>query len=276
MNQVIALSGSMPEYDNVRYGGLSLDALRKQAPAVFTTTKHERCSERYRFIDTAAIVAALGDVGLTPVEARQSKSRRPNGALHARHLLRFRPVREQIEIGDTVGEITLVNSHDGAGNYQLLGAMYRALCGNGMILRLQECGAISIPHRGSVVDDVVLGAQAVVARLHEMAPRVEAMQKRVLTPDEQLALAESGLRIRYEGRATPSVGLVEMLEARRDGDEGDDLWRVYNRVQESCLRGGLEYRSKKGRLMKSRAIRAIRDDIRINTALWTAATAYLN
>lgn len=276
MNQIIALEETLPKYDNVLGGGLPLDVLRRQAPAVFTTTKHARCSERYRFIDTAAIVAALADVGLAPVDARQARTRSPDRALHARHMLRFRPVREQIEIGDTVGEVTLVNSHDGAGNYQLFAAMYRALCGNGLIVKIGDSAAVSIPHRGSIVDDVVLGAQAVVARLQEVAPKVEAMQKRALAPDEQMALAESALRIRYQGRTPPNIGLVDVLEARREGDAGDDLWRVYNRVQESSMRGGLEYHTKKGRLVKSRAIRAIREDIRINTALWTAATAYLN
>lgn len=269
-------NSTLPSHDTAFGTHLTLPALRAQAPAVFATTGHASRSPRYRFINTARIVSALHDVGLVPVAARQARSRRPDGALYARHLIRFRPVRDSIEIGDTVAELALLNSHDGASHYQLHASLYRAVCSNGLIVRSGDFGFVSIPHRGSVVDDVVMGAQAIVARFAEVAPRVAAMQTRELAPQERREFAEGALRIRYLARGTPAIDPSALLAARRTDDVGNDLWRVFNRVQEATLRGGLEYRSATQRIVRSRAIRSIRDDIRINTALWTAALEYLN
>ena len=66
-----------------------------------------------------------------------------------------------------------------------------------------------------------------------------------------------------------------VLEARRSGDAGDSLWQVYNVVQENLVRGGITYQSARGRQMRTRRIQAIREDVRINTALWQAAAARL-
>jgi hypothetical protein len=276
MNATTSLAHAMPSADSVFTPRLTPDELRTRAPAVFATERHASRSPKYRFINTATIVDALGDVGLVPVEARQSRSRRPDGALYARHLIRFRPVRESIEIGDTVGELSLLNSHDGASNYQLIATLYRAVCKNGLVVRGADFGFVSVPHRGSVVDDVVAGALAIVSRLHEVAPRVEAMQKRTLALEEQIDFAATALAIRYADRARPDIAPTALLAPRREADDGADLWRVFNRVQEAVLRGGFEYRTAKQRAVRSRAVRAIREDLRINTALWHAAAEYLH
>jgi hypothetical protein len=276
MNATTSLAHAMPSADSVFTPRLTPDELRTRAPAVFATERHASRSPKYRFINTATIVDALGDVGLVPVEARQSRSRRPDGARYARHLIRFRPVRESIEIGDTVGELSLLNSHDGASNYQLIATLYRAVCKNGLVVRGADFGFVSVPHRGSVVDDVVAGALAIVSRLHEVAPRVEAMQKRTLALEEQIDFAATALAIRYADRPRPDIAPTALLPPRREADDGADLWRVFNRVQEAVLRGGLEYRTAKQRAVRSRAVRAIREDLRINTALWHAAAEYLH
>lgn len=54
-------------------------------------------------------------------------------------------------------------------------------------------------------------------------------------------------------------------------DVGDDVWRVFNRTQEAVLRGGLPGRTIKGRPMHTRGIRAIRENVRLNTGLWDLA-----
>ena len=75
---------------------------------------------------------------------------------------------------------------------------------------------------------------------------------------------------------------AQRLAAKRPGTEAeagrvarfdrtvcrDDLWRVYNTVQENLIRGGMHARSANGRLGRTRGIRAIREDVRINTQLW--------
>jgi hypothetical protein len=58
-------------------------------------------------------------------------------------------------------------------------------------------------------------------------------------------------------------------------DAGDDLFSILNRVQENLLRGGLNRRSSSGRLVQMRRITSIRQDMRINSALWETAAQML-
>ena len=44
--------------------------------------------------------------------------------------------------------------------------------------------------------------------------------------------------------------MVGLLTPNRSEDEGDDLWRVLNVVQEKFVRGGVEMSSPKGRRTK--------------------------
>jgi hypothetical protein len=65
----------------------------------------------------------------------------------------------------------------------------------------------------------------------------------------------------------------QLLVPRRVQDVGNDLWRTFNVLQENILRGGLVRRSASNRLTRTRGIRAIREDVRLNSALWEMAIA---
>jgi hypothetical protein len=73
------------------------------------------------------------------------------------------------------------------------------------------------------------------------------------------------------------VGIVpeQVLNPQRLEDTGTDLWRTFNVVQENVLRGGLVRRLPSGRMSRTRAIGAIREDVRLNTRLWEIAASYL-
>ena len=64
-----------------------------------------------------------------------------------------------------------------------------------------------------------------------------------------------------------------LLVPRRPQDVGNDLWRTFNVIQENVLQGGLVRRSASNRLSRSRRITAIREDVRLNSALWEMAVA---
>jgi hypothetical protein len=90
-----------------------------------------------------------------------------------------------------------------------------------------------------------------------------------LSDRAQLEFAEEAVAIRWRGEMP--VQPRRLLEVRRPADVGDDLWRVFNAVQENVIRGGVTSRAASGRLGRTRGIRAIKEDVRINTQLWQAA-----
>ena len=66
---------------------------------------------------------------------------------------------------------------------------------------------------------------------------------------------------------------ADLLRPRRSEDAGDDLWHVLNVLEEALLHGGVLRRSARNRLTHTRRITAIREGLRLNSALWDLAVA---
>lgn len=261
---------SAPEYAHAFRPALSVERLRTQAPAAFAESPFGTVSASYRFISTRDLVAALLDAGFAATEARQARARGERAG-YARHLLRFRPIRTEITLDEAIPEIILVNAHDGTSAYHVRAGLYRPVCTNGLMAKLGDFGAIYVPHRGNVVANVVEAANRILEQFGPVAAAVKGMAATQLSDRAQLEFAEEATEIRWAGNAP--IRPRQLLDARRSADVGDDLWRVFNTVQENVIRGGLSSRSASGRLGRTRGIRAIREDVRINTTLWQAAVA---
>jgi hypothetical protein len=87
--------------------------------------------------------------------------------------------------------------------------------------------------------------------------------------------AQRALELRFRGKAHFPFDAGRLLEARREADQGKDLWTVYNRVQENVICGGIAGRTAIGRRTSSRRITSIDEDLRINVALWQQAMAFI-
>jgi hypothetical protein len=268
MNAITHLSFS--SHANVFDRGLSLDAVRARAPAVFAPSADERMSSKYTFLPTERILTGLMSAGFVPVDARQASARRGN-PIHARHIVRLRPQFDTVQLRDSVPEVVFLNSHDGSSAYQLRMGLFRVVCTNGLIVSRGAFPAYCVSHRGNIVDDVIAAALKVAERFGSLAEQVGRMEQRHLFKDEQLTFAEQALRLRYPEPAQSGMQPAQLLACRRSEDVGDDLWRVYNRIQEHLLRGGLSRRSINGRLTRTRPIGSIRRDVTLNGQLWDLA-----
>jgi Domain of unknown function (DUF932) len=265
---------SFASHSNALTRELSLDAVRSKAPAVFAASAHERMSPRYTFIPTERVLSGLINVGFVPVDARQAHTRSAS-PLHARHVVRLRRRFETVELNDSVLEILFLNSHDGTSAYQLRIGIFRVVCTNGLIVSRSAFPTQCVRHRGNIVEEVVVGALQLTERFESLAEQIEHMEHRQLQKEDQLQLAECALKLRFPKGAESGLEPAQLLTCRRTEDVGDDLWRVTNRLQENLLRGGLARRTVSGRLIRTRPITAIREDVRINSGMWDLAMAVL-
>jgi hypothetical protein len=174
---------------------------------------------------------------------------------------------------DAVPEIIYLNSHDGTSAYQLRVGLYRAVCTNGLVISEGTFPVFRVAHRGDIVADVVRAALEISERFDVLAGAVERMEHTHLDQLERIDFAAQAAALRFPGISGTGLVPSRLLEARRAEDAGDDLWRTFNVVQENILRGGVVRRTPSGRLMRTRAIRAIREDVRLNSALWELALA---
>jgi len=270
----VSTSLSFSSHANAFSQALSMESLREQVPAVFAPAAHESLSQKYTFIPTERVLSGLMNAGFVPVDGRQAQSRK-GSPVHARHILRLRRRFETVQPKDSIPEIVFLNSHDGTSAYQLRVGIYRVVCTNGLIVSQGAFPMVRVNHRGDVVDAVITGALEMAERFESLAGQVERMEKRSMFKDEQIAFAARALEIRFADTLEAGMAPSALLASRRVEDVGDDLWRVMNRVQENLLRGGLSRRSASGRLTRTRGIRSIREDVRINSRLWDLASDVL-
>jgi hypothetical protein len=73
-------------------------------------------------------------------------------------------------------------------------------------------------------------------------------------------------------RNDQTVNVTELLRADRNQDQGNDLWVVFNRIQEKVISGGYGY-GRKNR--KARSVKNFQQDIKLNEQLFELAEAYL-
>ena len=251
---------------------LSPEVLRQSVPAAFAPSAHERLSASYTFVPTARVLDALCQAGFIPVEARQTRSR-ATSPLHARHLIRLRRRLETVSLRESVPELLLLNSHDGTSAYQLRVGIFRAVCTNGLIVSVGVFPACRVLHRGDVVDQLVRGALEMSERFGVLATMVERMERTLLDEPARLDLAAAALALRFPKDAPGTVTPSDVLKPRRQEDNGNDLWRTYNVLQEALTRGGIVRRSARNRLTRTRRITGIRQDLGLNSALWDLAMA---
>ncbi|EKA6474033.1 DUF945 domain-containing protein, partial [Salmonella enterica] len=193
--------------------------------------------------------------------------RDPGRRDYTKHMLRLR--RAGQITGQQVPEIIILNSHSGESSFQLLPGMWRQVCANGLVCG-QSFGEIRVPHRGDIADKVIEGAYNVLGVFDRVEEKREAMQSLLLPPPAQQALAKAALTYRF-GEEHQPVTATQILTPRRYEDRKDDLWSVFNRIQENLLKGGLPGHTAKGKRTHTRAVNGIDGDIRLNRALWVMA-----
>lgn len=266
--------------DTARYDtgrAMTETELRKAAPSIFATTAHESRSERFQPILTIDVLRGLMKEGFVPVGAKQSSSRIAGKADFTKHLIRLRRIDDgnTYHVGDTVCEILLKNANDGTSAYELLAGLFRIRCMNSLVTQTGTIDAIKVRHSGDVGAKVIEGTYRVLNEAGRTLAAPQDWSGLKLNRDEQQVLAEAAHILRFgdsEGETKTSIKPEQLLIPRRIDDRADDLWTVWNVVQEHSLKGGLRGIGRddlgRPRRVKSRAINGIDQEIKLNKALW--------
>lgn len=278
---------------NGNYTELSRENLQQDCPAAFSNHASPELSERYGFVSTANAIDILADHGFAPVRAIQKPVRKAGQLPFADHMVAFKPLQALEQGGQESPEILLYNSHNGKSSLRLYVGIFRFVCSNGLVAG--EGFSAKLRHSrltaASFSDLVIDQAQA----LPDLLERAENMKGQFLRGEQVKAFALQAASLRwdfdpndaelgreYQGELRGAFAnfytLRDMTQARRFDDRGADLWRVFNRVQESLIRGGvsiLSYTDRKpdGTLRQAKAVQSLPETVRINRNLWDLADA---
>lgn len=258
---------------------LSNEELKRVAPSIFAETPYHGMSDRYAFIPTIKLVDALREMGLQPFYAVQAVARADDKKAFTKHLLRLRDTRQghaaQLPaLGGLFPEVVITNSHDGACTFQFDAGVFREICINGLVTG-DSYEKIRVRHTGSV--DGILDA---TFKIVESFPRVleQCQQFSQIAVDKPVALllAEEALTCRYESLDKAPVEPSALLRPRRREDGAQNLFNVFNTVQENLIGGkaeGYKQVEVNGRRFakhgKVRKVNGIAEDTKLNRALWS-------
>jgi len=253
--------------------GLSNEALALLAPSIFAAAPAPSVSDKYAYFSTAAVLDAMRSIGLRPFQAAEGKKRHPDGRAFAMHEIDFRPTgyySRAPELGELTPHITLRNSHDRTSPLVIEAGMERAVCTNGMRCWDSELGlnftARHVGKRGMA--ELVAGIEKAVANLDRVVDVANDWQKISLSAQQQLDFAKVALDIKG---STLAIDPTVLLTARRHADHGPTLWRVFNRVQENIVKGGVAGRNASGKVRSLKRISTLAADVDFNRKLWAAA-----
>ncbi|QOU76451.1 hypothetical protein JAB4_059510 (plasmid) [Janthinobacterium sp. HH102] len=251
---------------------LTDEMMQRIAPSIFATEAHESRSERYTYIPTSTVVAALRAEGFQPFMVSQARTRSVEKKEHTKHMIRMRQANQfNADRGEEVNEIILINSHDGTSSYQIIPGVFRVVCTNGLVSGKGNRD-VKIRHSGNVIDNVIEGAFRVVEEFALVDEHKEEMKSIVLDKQEQIIFARHALELRYETENKPApITAEQILRPWRQNDVKTDLWTTFNVVQENMIKGGVPIRTEKFTRTKTREVKGIDQNVRLNRTLWSLA-----
>ena len=258
---------------------LSKDQIREIAPSVFTTEADKNStSKHYVHIPTETVIDDMAQLGWNVVDAKQVKARKNAG--YQKHMVVFG--NDDITItgkdGDTVmPRILMTNSHDGKNAFQFQAGLYRLVCSNGLVIADAEFANMKIRHMGYDLTELKTVIQEIVEKLPLTVECMNRLKNKELSEEEKMDFAEKALRTRLPESQISSFtydNIQDLLQPTRVEDQGNDVWSVYNTIQEKIIHGMFETYGLRGKVRKARKIKNFQQDTKVNQDLYQLALEY--
>lgn len=256
---------------------LTKDEIAKAAPAAVNNTPAANVSEKYVHVSTLELIEDMAKLGWGVVDVKQARTKKQSTADFKKHLVTFRnnDVVIASEDGETVyPQILLTNSHDGLSSFQFRAGLFRLVCTNGLVISTQDFGSMSIRHKGYSFDELKKTVMGLVETLPVTVETLNKFREVTLTEEQKVEFALAALGIRF-GENGAEVTPEEILKPIRKEDEGDELWQVFNVIQEKICRGGFKYKASTGRNKTARSIKNFNRDLQLNEKLYELAESFV-
>jgi hypothetical protein len=111
-------------------------------------------------------------------------------------------------------------------------------------------------------------------RIPMIVENINTLNGIILNEEQQTQFAKDSINVRWE-KGNENINVDDLLSPIRKDDRGDELWKVFNVVQEKLIKGGLVYNNKKEKMQKLRPIINIDRQIKVNKKLWELTEAYV-
>ena len=240
----------------------TLNQAIQMAPAIAATEPSPVVSDRYSFINTGEFLEKAIDSGWTIRDVRQGRNR---FGMHKVDLIQTQ-YADSSTVGEGMPQISIINSHDRSKRFQVMMGFFRLVCSNGLVVATGANLNIRAMHRfgDDKLSTLMSTMEQGIKQFSVIGQKVDQFRDRILSQEEKNALARFAhyIRFRYRQNLPTSIKPDALLGVRRDVDQGDDLWRVYNTIQENMTHGGHNL---------GKGLTRLEDDTRFNSEFWMGA-----
>ena len=258
---------------------LSIEEVKQNAPQAFATAPKPGVSSKYSFLPTSRIIEDMDRLGWKVNQAKSNRSRSSAAAEFGNHIVKF--FHPDVYMKDQNGDIeayvniVVMNNHMGTGSFKFEMGIFRLVCENGLIIKDKDFGGFNMRHSGYSFEQLQETLNTAMTRLPEVVGKINDYNQIIMSREAQKAFAQQAFALRsYQDRQLTETELEEFLAPRRKQDEGDSLWVVLNRIQESVLKGGYSITNKKDKIRRAKSIKNIQQDIKLNQQVWELAGTF--
>lgn len=167
-----------------------------------------------------------------------------------------------------IANLTISNSCNGNSPLSLDLGMFRQVCSNGMVAR-DTFQAQNINHTSDNYYNLDTILKDLGIKTNEVMCEFQNLKNKDLTHKEMVSLAAEAAKKRFGAKRT--IDASQLLNTVRAEDEGNNLWNVFNRIQENLTQPHRLIDLKGNKLT---GVNNISEDLKINKELTELAYAY--
>jgi hypothetical protein len=237
--------------------------------------KFHTLSDKYKLVKTHDLIAKIESLGFKLERFVANRTRKVEKRGFQKHRAIFTSPSLKSDIFDGVPQLLLTNSHDGTSSVILQLGFFRIVCANGLVVGNNLIEPIRIRHTGNVDDELSKGIDTLVAQCDKLIESIKKMKARTLSDDEIEKFKRKALAFRIDSDDKSKQIVDFTFPIHRVEDKGNDLFTIFNVVQENLIRGGATVRTtdenNQERVRKLRKTNSIDTQTKINTGLWELA-----
>jgi hypothetical protein len=212
----------------------------------------QRIKQKEFYIPTLDVITKLQDEGwqLSGVAEQRGKNRK----ITSNYVQLQHPdfaVQNSKGKDEAFTSITLSNSCNGSRPLQMSLGLFRQVCTNGLIRFDQHAETEKIKHIEVNARDLDRFVVSMNGKASQLLTEVNEMKHKGLSLEDMRKLAHEAARLRYNN--LDDINIDDLLIVNRVEDESNDLWTIFNRIQENLTHD----------------VKNMNEDIRLNQQLFS-------
>lgn len=257
---------------------LTKKEMQAQAPSIFQDSVSPEVSKHYTHIPTGQVIDDMAKLGWKVSAVREIKARKTNTKGYQKHLICFQNPGLVIEKDNETlfPQVYLINSRDGKNAFRLFAGIYRTISNMWIVAPREQFNFVRIRHMGYSFEELEIQINNMIKRLPTVIDLMNLMVNTQMREDEIYGFAEKALKLRLSNEEISNIDIESFCFPNRTIDKGNQLWNVFNTIQDKIIYGGyVNGLTKNGKQRKARQIKNFTQNLKISESLFNIAITYI-